>query len=490
MTSAGTLRAPRTAHPIEQFARIHHRTLERWLTGKFGRQLNEEDISDVLSETYRAALETEETLAFDGERMSAWAYQVARFRAIGLLRARHGRSRRTAGGEPPAGAPRRVVVSLDEINATDSDVDALGADVDDATGAVGLAGLAGESAYAQLADLLSDDARAEEARRVADALRRLPDEQREALQYVHIDGLTARAAAELLGTSKSSFHRVYQRAISRLRSLCAAEQGAGCARTRALLSAKAAVSPELLGWRDAHIEGCFSCQVAAGRRVQLLLPLLPVITVRRGGFSRLLDRLGSLLSRGGALPTEAVAAGVTTTAGGGAVGGASLLSTLGAKAAACALAAAVCAGAAVTVPVATHHHKRPRKAPAHTTRATRPIAFPTPSAQAARSVTTASTAAHETLATRDSRRAGAQRAAARARAALRAKRQHAAKTAAPRASAREFSPEFFGAAPSGGSAAAATAPASASASSTRSASTSPTTFSSRSSSRFAEEFRP
>src|SRR5699024_8244485 len=130
---------------------------------------------------------------------------------------------------------------------------------------------------------LSQQARAQEARRVTEALLRLPTDQREALQYVHIDGLTTREAAELLGTSKSTFNRLYQRALGRLPSLCAAEHDAACGQARALLAVKTALADELVGWRDAHIEGCFSCQVAAGRRMQILLPSLPVLGVTATG---------------------------------------------------------------------------------------------------------------------------------------------------------------------------------------------------------------
>src|SRR4051812_32744890 len=140
--TAGTSMAPRTAHPIEQFARTHHRTLERWLQRRFGTKLSDEDISDVLAETYRAALETIETRDFEAERMSAWAYQVARFRAIAVLRSREGRA---GAAERPQVTPLRFGVEL-----SDTPVDPEG-----------------------------DAMREEEALRVTDALRRLPDDQRE-----------------------------------------------------------------------------------------------------------------------------------------------------------------------------------------------------------------------------------------------------------------------------------------------------------------------
>ena len=488
MTAARTLPAPRTAHPIEHFARTHHRTLERWLTANFRRQLTAEDISDVLSETYRAALETTETLAFESERMSAWAYQVARFRAIAVIRARHGRGTGSSRGESPS---RRVVLSLDQLTGADKGLATRDRVLGDAADAGALHELATDSAYVELADSMSDAMRAEEARRVTDALRRLPEDQRNALQYVHVDGLTTRAAAELLGTSKSTFNRLYQRAMQRLQALCAAEQDSDCAQARALMASTAALAPQLLGWRDAHIEGCFSCQVAAGRRVRLLLPILPIITVRHGAVSRLLDRIGSLLSRGGGLPSEAVAAGVTTTAGGGAVAGGSLLGGLGAKAAVCVAAAVTCAAGAVAVPVARHHRSHPptrSPTPTQTLRrasATLTVASSTPAPASTRSSRTAPISAqHEQaqfLAAAQRERAAA---AARARKKAAAERKNASTD-----SRREFSPEAYGSA-STAPAATTAPPVATTAAATTAAAPKPSKPSSKSTSSFTQEFRP
>jgi RNA polymerase sigma factor (sigma-70 family) len=437
MTTAGMLTAPRTgAHPIEHFARRHHRALARWLTRNYGRRLTEEDISDVLSETYKAALETDETSGFDRERMSAWAYHVARFRAIAVIRERHGRSSREH-GEPDRPA-RAVVLSLDSIMAGD-----------------------GAAAFA---------ARPEEVRRVTEALRKLPHDQREALQHVHIDGLTIRAAAELLGTSKSTFDRLHQRAIQRLKELCSAAQSADCGHARALLGSKSALAPELLGWRDAHVEGCFACQVAAGRRVHLTLPALPVVGVAvPGALTRALDRVGSLLTGNGDLPGEAVAAGVTTAARGGTLG-ASVLGGAGAKAAACALACT----AVAAVPVVTAHRHPGRPATGHheTAKDVRAL-WPTPASERA-------TTAQEHVA-----RKGANAAAAdRRRARLAAKRRRAKARA-------ESDADHAAAAPSARHPAiGSSSPLAAPARRIASASTASSTSSPRSGSSFAQEFLP
>ncbi|RKQ90490.1 RNA polymerase sigma factor (sigma-70 family) [Solirubrobacter pauli] len=502
MTTAATLTALRTAHPIEQFVRDQHRTLERWLTKLFGRKLAPEEISDVLGDTYRAALETDETAAFDAERMRAWAYQVARFRAIGVIRSRNGRSTTETG--------RRSFVSLDQIDGPDyrsqnTRVDLEHAVVATPGGEAAASALSSESAYAEIANALSDDARAQEARRVTEAMLRLPEDQREALQYVHIDGLTVRAAAELLGTSKSSFDRLYRRALSRLQALCAAEQDADCAQARALMQSKTALAAELIGWRDAHIEGCFSCQVAAGRRVKLLIPALPVIVYRPGWLARATDRLTQLLSRGDTLPTEAVAAGIGTAGAGGTVAGSTLLGGIATKAAACAVAATCAAGAAVTVPAVVHHE---RKAPVRTAKATAtpsPRATSTPKAIAP-AITPAATSAASTSLTTDEaarRSANAEAAAAAERArkrraakAAKAAKAKAAKARAAKAKAKndagaEFSPESFRpAATPAPSAPRATAASGTTTARTPSTSTTAPKSSSQSTSSFSEEFRP
>lgn len=506
MTTA-TMTAPRTAHPIEHFARVHHRTLERWLFKSFSRQLNDEDISDVLAETYRAALESEETASFDAERMSAWAYQVARFRAIAVLRQRNGddRHRRLQAAEAadqdaPAGRdvdvePMRVVISLDQDKGAADDEDAEPAS---------LARLASDSAYAELADTLSDEARAEEARRVAEALLRLPEDQREALQYVHIDGLSMRAAAELLGTSKSTFDRVYRRALSRLQTLCATEQDADCAQARALTNVKTALATELVGWRDAHIEGCFACQVATGRRVKLILPLAPIIAAARPGWlARVGDRVTQLLSRGDAMPSEAVAAGLGTAGAGGTVAaGGTLLGGAATKVAACAV-AATCAAGAVTVPAVVSHKDPRRPAKTVTAKATvtpratsTPAATPVATIAAPAATVAASTAAAdnaERRATNAAAAAAAERARARRAKAKAAKaKAAAAKRKASTDSSREFSPESFAApAPTAAPTGTTRARAASGISTTQTTpSSSPSKSSSQSTSSFSQEFRP
>jgi RNA polymerase sigma factor (sigma-70 family) len=398
---AGTLAAPRTAHPIERFARTQHRSLERWLAGHFGRQLSPDDLGDVIAETYRAALETEGTRAFAPDRMRAWAFQVARFRAIAVLRERHGRTPGT----------RRVPLPLSLEQDTEPDA------------------LATDSAYGEVAREVSAALREEEARRVAEAMRRLPADQRDALHLVHVDGLTTRAAAELLGTSKSTFNRLHQRALQRLHALCSTEQGGTCAHARALLRARTTPAPELLAWRDAHLEGCFACQVAAGRRVQLVLPALPVLSLP-GALARLADRAVAVVTRSG-LPPEAAAAGVTASAGVGST-------LLGAKAAVCAVAAMTCAGAAVALPeLAAESRPEPReraRAAAARTATPAPTAFSqrTPNATATATARTVSTPSATT------RRASTAKQTTRRRAASASRRTPKSSPAA-----REFAPEAF-----------------------------------------------
>jgi RNA polymerase sigma factor (sigma-70 family) len=483
--------APRTAHPIEHFARAHHRTLERWITKHFSRQLSAEDISDVLAETYTAALETDETANFDSERMSAWAYQVARFRAIGVIRARDGRAASAAANSSSGtDKPRRRVISFEQLQPN-------GVGENPSGETAPLAILASDSAYAEIAETLSEDARAEEVRRVTEAMLRLPKDQREALQYVHIDGLTVRAAADLLGTSKSSFDRLYRRALSRLQALCATEQNADCAQARALMQPKSALAAELVGWRDAHIEGCFSCQVAAGRRVKLLFPALPIIADRPSFLGKLTDRIAQLLSRSDSMPTEAVAAGLGTAGAGGTVAaGSTLISGVATKAAACAVAASCAAGAAVTVPAVVHHRtKTPVKSVAKAKPTATPRVTSTPQPAAATPVATVtSTLASDTSARRaaDADAAAAaererkRRAAARAKAKAKTKAKAAAKAKSD--SDAEFSPESF-------TPATPAPPASSRASAASTQTTSPTTPSSPESSSgpgssFSQEFRP
>lgn|GEM_PF-4074502 len=422
MTAVG----PHPPHPIDAFMRTRHHALSRWLTARFGRKLSAEDIGDVLSETYRAALETEQTRDFADGQLGAWLYQVARFRAIDLLR------RREYGD---GGAPPRYV----SLEPPDGELEPADP---------------GPGPYDAFVDGLAERLRAEEARLVDTALRRLPAAQRETLQHVHIDGLSTRAAAELLGVSKSQFHRTYQRALERLRSLCAAEQSPDCGRARRLSAADATLDPALLGWRDAHVEGCFSCQVAVGRRAAVLLPALPLIATPHAA-TRALARavelpldaerwLLALATRAGASAAPAEAAAGAGAVGGGAVAGSSLLGGLGIKAAACAVAALTCVGVATPV-ISSHDHGRTARSVASAPSThTRHRHAQTPAAAVAtvapRPVATATARASSTAAAaRPSTAAQHPRAAAHRRTA----RHHARTLAAHRSPGGEFSPESF-----------------------------------------------
>ena len=333
MATVGTAHAAGTRHhPIEHFARVHHATAERWLRRKFAGTLTDEDISDALAETYRQALEDGRTASFDHGRMRGWTYTALYRRAIEIIRRREGRDR-----------TRLRDLSYDDLVATvDFEI------VDDGA-----------------SDFDADDHTllAEQTALVGDALGKLPLEERTVVQHLVFDQLSLRAVAQLLGTSKSSVDRPHQRAMKRLTAVCSLVEGPDCVRARGLLDPPVTLASHQLRWRDAHLAGCFPCQVAAGRRIAVLVPLLPAVpSVAPGRASELMTRAAGVLARGGQLPPEATAAGLGGATAMG--GGASLLGGgLTMKLAVCATAGAAAVACAGLTP-APSKREEPRRPPA------------------------------------------------------------------------------------------------------------------------------
>jgi hypothetical protein len=237
-------------------------------------------LSDVLSETYKAALETDETAAIHAERMSAWAYQVARFRAIAIIRPRRSRLRtqRRLERERTSPAQRAGIARADRrapwrrsrrhgfghVRRRRRSAERRDARRGGPTRTRGAAQAASRS-----------------ARRVAARPHRRAHDTRRSRAARHQQVDTQPALPARVGTPPSAMR---------------GRTGRFLRPPRRLMASNAALAHELLGWRDAHIEGCVCCQVAAGRRMQILLPVMPVITLP-ASLSPLLDRVGSSFER-------------------------------------------------------------------------------------------------------------------------------------------------------------------------------------------------
>jgi len=308
---------PRTSTDlIEQFARTHERDVKRTLRRHYGAKLSAEDIGDVLQDTYLAA--SAAVARPDGPRdlpaLRMWFYGAVRHKAIDAIRGVEGRR---------------------YTRDRDASYDALteqGAAIDPAV----------DDAHAESLERVDAPVRAQDVALVHDAFRRLPSQHRELLRLTDMDEdpRSLRDAAALLGKSKSELARQRTRALGQLSVMVGRAQGSNCVRARSLRGA----SGDSLAWRDAHLADCLCCQVSYGRRVQVLLPFLPL--AMPGRTARVGHALASLLGRGD-VPAEAVAAGVAAGSGAGLLGGGA-----GAKLAACAaagVAAIACAAGAPRV---------------------------------------------------------------------------------------------------------------------------------------------
>jgi RNA polymerase sigma factor (sigma-70 family) len=345
------------SHPVETFARKHNRTLRGWLNKKFGVKLTPEDISDVIAETYSDAWAHPKTASLGAAATRGWIYDAARKRALNKLREKHGRD-----GKRPSD------LSYDDL-VEDGGFDLVAQD------------------RAAL-ELLNDEHRAENEGRVRAALQKLPAAERDAITYHNYEALPLTHVGELLGVSKSEAHRIHKRGLERLKQLLSFSASDDCTKARSLLKSPVQLSFELLGWREAHLEGCFNCQVFTQRRVHVLLPALPVAGAP-GPLAHLLDKLAYIFSPGKELPAEAVNAAANSSSGAAAGTASSGSATVGAASAAkvtvVASAAAIAATSAV-VAAALATDDKPAREPAARSAAVAqaPPANPSPTAAPAR----------------------------------------------------------------------------------------------------------
>jgi RNA polymerase sigma factor (sigma-70 family) len=303
---------------IEQFARAHEHDVKRTLRRLYGAKLSGEDISDVLQDTYVAASRAiaDEKGPRDLPALRMWFYGAVRHKAIDAIRGVEGRR-----------YTRERAVSYDALTEQ-------GAAPEPPS----------EPEHDESLERVDAPVRAQDVALLRDAFRRLPKQQRQLLRVTDMDedSRSLRDAAALLGRSKSEVARQRTRALQQLTALVSRERGPDCARARAMTPATAV--GESLAWRDVHFADCLRCQVSYGRRVQVLLPFLPL--AMPGRITRFAGNVSSAFGRGD-VPAEAAAAGVGTAATG--LGGAGLIGGgAAAKLAACAT-VGVAAVACVTV---------------------------------------------------------------------------------------------------------------------------------------------
>lgn len=294
-------------HLVEQFARTHERDVKRTLQRHYGAKLSSEDISDVLQDTYVAA-----SVAVAGEKgprdlsaLRMWFYGAVRHKAIDAIRGVEGRR-----------YTRDRDVSYDALTEQGAGLDPLTADE-----------------HAESLDRVDGPVKAQDVALVHDAFHRLSTEHRELLRLTDMDEdpRSLRDAAALLGKSKSELARQRSRALCQLSVLIAKAKSSDCLKARSLATTK--VFGDSLAWRDVHLADCLGCQVSYGRRVQVLLPFLPL--AMPGRLARAGNTLASVFGRGDV--PEAAAAGVA--AAGSGLAGAGFLGDGGAaKLAACAAA--------------------------------------------------------------------------------------------------------------------------------------------------------
>jgi RNA polymerase sigma factor (sigma-70 family) len=311
------MHTPRT-DLIEQFARAHEHDVKRTLRRLYGAKLSPEDISDVLQDTYLAASAAvaDAKGPRDLHALRMWFYGAVRHKAIDAIRGVEGRR-----------YTRERAVSYDALAEQGAAPEPPG-----------------ERVHDESLERVDAPVRARDVELIHDAFRRLPKQQRRLLRVTDMDedSRSLREAAALLGRSKSEIARQRTRALQQLTALVSRERGPDCARARALTPATAV--GESLAWRDVHFADCLRCQVSYGRRVQVLLPFLPL--AMPGRIARFGNHVASAFSRGD-VPAEAAAAGVGVATTG--VGGAGLIAGGSvAKLAACAT-AGVAAVACVTV---------------------------------------------------------------------------------------------------------------------------------------------
>ena len=219
--------------------------------------------------------------ALTDDDLRPWMYRVARNRAISLIRSREGE-----------GTVRRSAVPLG-----DAPVAALVVDDADAH-----------------RDLAEDEVLRDSVARVHRALEQMPAIEREILRLCAIDGVSIRSAVELTGLSKKQVERTRTRALERFKVLVGAPVGDDCRRARALIIPGHLVDQPLADWRDAHLSGCLGCQIegdmAYGKRLQSLAPLLPVSQAVPGKLQVLWAKLSGVFGvGGGSTATAKLAAG-------------------------------------------------------------------------------------------------------------------------------------------------------------------------------------
>lgn len=341
--------APSSTHPVERIAQDHHRALTVFLRSTFGTSLSEHDCNDVIAETYSQALGDPKTADYDLNAMRAWTYRLARNRAVDVIRQRERRNNNQ--GDDAS----YDVLADSGFDIVDNDASAI--------------------------DSLDNQALAENTLQLHAALNELSEHERQVVQYVTFDQLSLRATGDLLNMDKNKVQRLHAKGIARLVKSCSKAHSSDCKKARSLLRVDKHLTMDLLGWRDAHLAGCMSCQLIDGRRVPVLVPLLPL--AMPGRFSQLSAQLLEFFGRNQTLnPETATASGATlagtSVAASGATTGSLISSAAATKVAACASAGAIavtCIG--IATPAITND--KPRKSQ-RSDASTRQVARPTSTA--------------------------------------------------------------------------------------------------------------
>lgn len=315
-----------TTTALEELAR-QDGELARWVYARFRRSLSFEEAADAAQEAFAQAARRHEEFASKARgEVELWLRRAAHHCAIDLLRRRHGE-----------GAERREFVALDAF----SD----GGDADDATAGAARAALAQLSSGDDTVEPLLEDFDEDHNQTVVrEAIERLGDTERRALQLRHFDNLPVPACAELLGLHRKKFERVHTRAVKQLRDVIAVRKaGPACDEVRLLLDfgREQRLAPTLVATRDAHLEGCLHCRIYQRKALAVIFALpLP----GAGAWDRIIARGAQLLGGGGSAAGAASAAHGGAVSAQGAGAGAGLLGGVAAKTTAVAAAGAIAAG--------------------------------------------------------------------------------------------------------------------------------------------------